>query len=1492
MINQIYSIILLILWLEVINCKNYHDQFDQGRLIKNETKIARLFSIDKIRSSTNNVTSSGINRKNLYPSIVTENVSVDQMSDHLLEEFNKFGAYSKLTLQLLQSIVNKELGATIMQQLLNKANDNQKNQQIEDLAARIDNISDKMSQQVQDIHSAIEMSGELLQEMYGQHSNTTASDSFDCCNPYGDKWPKYYESNKSGDLDAKDFQEIKIKEQQIKNDYYGYDKRFFSWISKSFSCDIGQWDRNKQFYPDLTEQFGQNLATNVHIKWQYYISFKGLHIEYPAYYPPNNYCFLNRLNKKIKFSTNESNITSKRYFNGNNKKVLPQHWLSLHHHKAFDEQKQLLAQRHQNNLMAAALPRPKMIIIVLDRGSALTDHQLRLAKSIAKHILNSLSRRDKISLIDLWASAHDASDDACGSNLAMANADYESKLIYSKYIDRLQRSYNSTNHYIGLQKAFEIIEANYLSFKEHIEMEPHVLIAYISRGLLASLADARPVMQLIADKLANSSFQFIINTYALIDERIPIMLETIFLREIAAMNFRKFNVQIPEQKSIRPGIMVAINSTDQLSSVLETIYTVFKNDQQSDQTNSLYISLPHQDLISKDTYISLSKAYHHPKDGLIGVIGIDISLLDWAADIIHYDGHQNSYAFLMDGLTGKLIYHPVFSKYFQETCKPKQVMGKYGLYMNQASDSLENSFINAHLVEPELDDAVLKQMIFTSHSGQFQINTTENKFKKTLDGWSYENRRCLLTPYKSIVYHWRRIPATHYIIVLVSSTESKNEPIRTKFHGQAEWQLVSHRLDYHWQLQGHLKLCRHFNQLATMDKATVHLSPNAFIDRYQSEIDSDSSDKIKRQWSYLADRSDIIANPGFQPNVRPDLILVNELVDQWKRKNHELTECSKYVVRKYIALASASFIVYPGLLMDQSYRPKNRPWYIRAIAEPEKIHLLPPYMDEGGSGYIVTISQAIYKNSNQTGEIWGVMGIDLTLGYFYRILDAMASICRREKSSCFMADQFGYIIVHSSLSRPPTMPMIERQHLTHKEPHMMNGLLSRENHFVRKLVCNSYTDRTMQRFYRFNMSLNGIVTSVYRNEQISCAKYMIISLATTNTLFGMVDHSCDNVTTTFCPCSLTDRLCLNCHRLEQTDCECPCECPLVMNVCNGQLIESDDGRHPICTTTDISPSYEQQLREPYGSSPHLDSYNSCIRHDCHNKLSESECKGILGCEWCTMDNGMTKLSNPFCSNQMVCFGGIFGSENPYLNQQPPYHYYYRYNEKPIQQTPSTAPIGPLTATLIICFIILTFSVYCFHFQSSRNLANTRYINTSNHNDHQMLQPDNHNDIIDNSHEHDSNIEPLAQAVVNTNYVRIVSPYQYNSNYRRRTEAESDYGYSTMTPNEDSEHNIPIYINPDIIRTRKKTNMDSRSSVASIVSNEGNSSIRSSTSSSSFHNNEDMGRLPPPPSTRSKSKNRNKQIFVDNSHSKTTRLATVQERSNVDVENSNLAVNAN
>ena len=42
-----------------------------------------------------------------------------------------------------------------------------------------------------------------------------------------------------------------------------------------------------------------------------------------------------------------------------------------------------------------------------------------------------------------------------------------------------------------------------------------------------------------------------------------------------------------------------------------------------------------------------------------------------------------------------------------------------------------------------------------------------------------------------------------------------------------------------------------------------------------------------------------------------------------------------------------------------------------------------------------------------------------------------------------------------------------------------------------------------------------------------------------------------------------DRLCLNCHRMEQTECECPCECPLELDFCSGHLVDSDN-TNPSC----------------------------------------------------------------------------------------------------------------------------------------------------------------------------------------------------------------------------------------------------------------------------------------------------------------------------------------
>lgn len=56
---------------------------------------------------------------------------------------------------------------------------------------------------------------------------------------------------------------------------------------------------------------------------------------------------------------------------------------------------------------------------------------------------------------------------------------------------------------------------------------------------------------------------------------------------------------------------------------------------------------------------------------------------------------------------------------------------------------------------------------------------------------------------------------------------------------------------------------------------------------------------------------------------------------------------------------------------------------------------------------------------------------------------------------------------------------------------------------------------------------------------------------------------------------------------------------------------------------------------------------TCPSIDCKIFKMESDCLGIIGCQWCHIDNdGETPLQVPFCSDMSVCFRGILGSFMP------------------------------------------------------------------------------------------------------------------------------------------------------------------------------------------------------------------------------------------------------
>ena len=276
--------------------------------------------------------------------------------------------------------------------------------------------------------------------------------------------------------------------------------------------------------------------------------------------------------------------------------------------------------------------------------------------------------------------------------------------------------------------------------------------------------------------------------------------------------------------------------------------------------------------------------------------------------------------------------------------------------------------------------------------------------------------------------------------------------------------------------------------------------------------------------------------------------------------------------------------------------------------------------------------------------------------------------------------------------------------------------------------------------------------------------FQITRIPGTNAFLGIVNQTCQMVTA-FCPCSTVDRLCLNCHRMEQNECECPCECPMDINYCRGTPVD-DDYDSPSCSNypeqpvlASVAPSVSNDLVQ-------------CFNPRCDERKTKEECFGVVDCEWCQIDtDGVTLLTQPHCASQRVCFGGVYGASSPYRDE---IKLLAMHDE---QLSVRATPVGPVAGAFMGCFLVLALGVYCYKHHVHRN--SHQYM-TSSHDTHRGSQLDNDMD------EPDTLEEPGNIVLASFETAATVSPYRMNINYRRPTGGESDHGYSTMTPHDDSE----------------------------------------------------------------------------------------------------------
>ncbi|GJQ69938.1 hypothetical protein Trydic_g13334 [Trypoxylus dichotomus] len=954
---------------------------------------------------------------------------------------------------------------------------------------------------------------------------------------------------------------------------------------------------------------------------------------------------------------------------------------------------------------------PRNIMILLDHGGSLSKQQFKTVKMIAKSIISYLREEDRIGLLAL---ADDFSSpyktEQClmpnqappvGDPYVISLATKHNKNLLIHFVNSLSKGSGITNHSLGFQQALQTINAS------NIPNNETVMLIYISRGLLSVLTEAKTVLKTISEHLSIVNNSIIINTCAVIDETKSVLYEMHFLGDIAK-NYSKYSTGIT--KPMLEGIMLPVNSTRNVGLSVARFFKTLNPDSITYKPQPM-LSLPRWDDVSKDITVAATVACGNNSE--IGVLGLDLHFLNFIEDVTYYSNYQHyTYAFVIDS-KGITIMHPSYPR--------PNVIKK------------QPQFVDIQYLENVPDIEKLRSLLLTEEKGNFTVRISN----------------------RNVHYVWQKVLNWYTVCIVVHGLEEVPlRPYKVSWHpGAPGIDLVHYRLDIYSSTQ----LCKHLNQLATLDAGTLYLSSSCFQSpyTYAQTTNTLSSLTIQSYMAYLKDNTRLLANPGLREEVRDDVAAMAHVLE-YLRDQHLQGVKSKYIVRRYLASRNGVVQMFPGVLLPPDLEPTKRNWYLKSTEHKHKTILTPPYLDAGGAGYIVTLAHS-------TSHL--VSAMDVTFGYIYKLILQHMPFCKESNVKCFMMDDRGYLIYHPNLIDPNGHGPMEQQHIIHKESLVANDILGHK-HFVKKVLCNDYLDDTIQRYYRLNTSFDGVLGNTVHGEH--GVRYQVSPVKDTNVFIGVVNASCE-VVATFCPCSVVDRLCLNCNRMEQRECECPCECPLNLDTCT----------HPNSSYIDNSacPAVAEQQGVPVENTIAnvLSELEPCLPISCESQSTHEDCLGVLGCEWCRIDvDGDSLLANPFCTSIQTCFNGVLGSPTPYSDQTDS----ASNSEDLLGRTYS--PIGPVIGSIFGVCLGLVFLFFCYRSYTSPSIE--RFYLTSAHENRVRMSDVN---VSDDYRDVDNHQDKLLQ---DSKKLEPVSPYCVSTGYRRPpTVADSDHGYSTMTPHDESEH---------------------------------------------------------------------------------------------------------
>ncbi len=89
----------------------------------------------------------------------------------------------------------------------------------------------------------------------------------------------------------------------------------------------------------------------------------------------------------------------------------------------------------------------------------------------------------------------------------------------------------------------------------------------------------------------------------------------------------------------------------------------------------------------------------------------------------------------------------------------------------------------------------------------------------------------------------------------------------------------------------------------------------------------------------------------------------------------ETAEADESIANLYLGTRDKKMIIYPSTELPGDYDPTGRPWYVDAVANPDKVIWTDPYIDTATNVAIVSAAKAVFDGS----KLVGVMSVDITI---------------------------------------------------------------------------------------------------------------------------------------------------------------------------------------------------------------------------------------------------------------------------------------------------------------------------------------------------------------------------------------------------------------------------------------------------------------------------------------------------------------------------------